>query len=103
MAKDKLTNLFAKTEPSQDPETTPGQPLAMPEDTRKKRKRDATDPIKSYGVGLRASQWVKFFTIAADLGTNYHDLAVYVLTDFIARWERGERPPTETKQVLKRP
>jgi DUF1680 family protein len=47
--------------------------------------------------------WAKFFAIAETLGTNYHDLAVYVLLDFMARWDKGERPPTETKTVLKRP
>ncbi len=98
MAKDTLTNLFAKTS---EPETTPAQPLA--DGVGKRRKRDAGDPITSKGVGLRTSQWVKFFAIADELGTNYHDLAVYILTDFMARWDRGERPPTETKQVLKRP
>lgn len=98
MAKEKLTNLFAKTS---EPETTPAQPPA--DGLGKRRKRDATDPITSKGVGLRQSDWVKFFAIADELGTNYHDLTVYILHDFMARWDRGERPPTETKQVLKRP
>jgi hypothetical protein len=91
-------NLFAKTGTPQ-PAPQPGGPT---DDTRKRRKRDAGDPVKSYGIGLRESEWVKFTAIAGELGTNYHDLGVYVLTDFMARWQRGERPPTETKQVLKR-
>ena len=100
MAKKELIpgGIFAKTS---EPETTPAQPLA--DGLGKRRKRDATDPITSKGVGLRQSDWVKFFAIADELGTNYHDLTVYILHDFMARWDRGERPPTETKQVLKRP
>jgi hypothetical protein len=92
-------NLFAHTTPEPEP-----APQGVAENgLRHRRKRDKTDPVKSYGVGLRASDWKKFFAMAEDLGTNYHDLAVYVLSDFMARWDRGERPPTETKQVLKRP
>lgn len=102
MAKKPLidSNLFARTEP--EAEKAPQAPQAD-NTARKRRKRNANDPITSYGIGLRASQWAGFAAIAAELGTNYHDLGVYVLSDFMARWERGERPPTETKQVLKRP
>jgi hypothetical protein len=92
------TNLFAKTG---TPELAP-QPSGPTDDTRKRRKRDSADPVKSYGIGLRQSDWAKFSAIASELGISYHDLGVFVLTDFMARWERGERPPTETKQVLKR-
>lgn len=82
------TNLFAKTSP--DDQAPP------------RRRRDKNNPIVSKGVGLRADTWAKFSDIAAQLGTGYHDLAVWVLQDFIARWEAGYRPPTETKTVLKR-
>jgi len=102
MAKKALieTNLFAHTEaPTQQP--TAGS-LAE-EGPRKRRKRDKDNPVISYGVGLRSGDWKKFFSIAETLGTNYHDLAVYVLLDFMARWDKGYRPPTETKTVLKRP
>lgn len=91
-------NLFSKTEPA-----AAAQPQAAAADLHKRQRRIVGDPITSKGVGLRTSVWVKFGAVADELGTNYHDLAVYVLTDFLARWDRGERPPTETKQVLKRP
>lgn len=94
------TNLFARTEPTPTPSA---DPLPLPETARKRRRKDASDPIKSYGIGLRSSEWAKFAAIAEQLGQNYHDLGVYVLLDFMARWDRGERPPTETKQVLKMP
>ena len=100
MAKNQLidTDLFKRT--TTVPEIRPGvEPV---DDLRKRRGRNANDPVKSYGVGLRVSQWARFASIANELGTSYHDLAVYILTDFMTRWEKGERPPTETKQVLKR-
>lgn len=103
MAKKELipTGLFSRTDEPKPEPAPAAQPLA--DGIRKRRKRDASDPIKSYGIGLRETEWAKFTAIAAELGINYHDLGVYVLTDFMARWDRGERPPTETKQVLKLP
>lgn len=99
MAKDPLVNpnLFAKTAPAASDQ-------AQPEltDGTQRRKRNAGNPIISRGIGLRKDTWVKFGDIAEQLGTGYHDLAVYVLTDFMARWDAGYRPPTEQKTVLKR-
>ena len=97
MAKKELipTNLFSKTG---DPEP---QPLAD-DPARKRRRKNSGDPVVSKGIGLRQSEWAKFEGMANDLGTNYHDLGVYVIMQFMAAWARGERPPTETKQVLKR-
>ena len=101
MAKKALINpdLFAKTEARPEYKTDT-QAEAGP---RKRRKRDANNPVISYGMGLRSGDWRKFFDIAETLGTNYHDLGVFVLLDFMARWDKGYRPPTETKTVLKRP
>ena len=100
MAKKELINknLFAKTEPQPENQA---EPMAEP-GPKKRRTRDKNNPVKSYGVGLRISEWKRFFAIAESLNTNYHDLAVFVLSDFMDRWEKGERPPTETKTVLKR-
>lgn len=98
MAKKELINsdLFAKTEPKT-------QPTQAATTTQKRRKRDKDNPVISYGVGLRSADWKRFFLIAESLGTTYHELAVYVLLDFLDRWDKGYRPPTETKTVLRRP
>lgn len=81
MAKQKpdMSNLFTKTEPEQP---------------------KADDKIKPVGIGLRESEWDKIETIGAELGVNRHRMAAWALRDFIARWEAGDRPPTETKKVL---
>ena len=99
MAKELNTNLMAKTTKKAPPAAN-AQPAP---EARKRRAKNGDDPIQSKGIGLRESDWAKFAAMADAVGTNYHDLAVYVISDFMARWERGERPPTETKQVLKRP
>jgi len=82
MAKKKpdMSDIFAKTEPEGAAEEQP-------------------DPVKSIGVGLRESEWVKFETVADELGTNRHSLAKYALRDFLRRYEAGEIQ-TETRKTL---
>jgi hypothetical protein len=74
--------LFKKTEPEQ------------PQDADQPK-----DEVKSYGVGLRESEWKQYEAIAAELGQTKHKVAAYALRDFLRRWEAGEIQ-TETKPSL---
>jgi len=71
----------------------------------KKTKRDKEhhDRVKARGVGLRESEWNRLEEIAGELGVTRHNLMLYVLRDFIQRYEAGYRPETETKTTLKMP
>lgn len=61
------------------------------------------DRVKARGVGLRESEWNRLEEIAGELGVTRHNLMLYVLRDFIRRYEAGYRPETETKTTLKMP
>lgn len=76
-----LSNPLAKTEPG------PTQPEVR------------EDPVKSQGVGLKISEWTHFEAIAAELGLTRHKLALWVMRDFMARYDRGEIE-TVTKKRL---
>lgn len=79
------TDLFAKTE-----NTQPAPSEAIGE-----------DPVKPVGIGLRGSEWGALDLIAAQLGVTRHALTLWILRDFIKRFEAGWRPETENKRVLK--
>lgn len=81
----KLDDIFAKTDSG-------GQADQVPEN----------DPVKPIGVGLRASEGERLKAIAAELGENRHALLLWIVREFIRRYDAGERPPTETKNVLKK-
>ena len=68
----KEAGLFEKTESEQPQQESP------------------KDPVKSYGVGLRESEWRKIEAIAAEMGETKHKVAAYALKDFLHRWEAGE-------------
>lgn len=68
----KEAGLFKKTESEQ------------PQEEAKK------DEVKSYGVGLRESEWQQIEFIAADMGVTKHKVAAYALRDFLKRWDAGE-------------
>ena len=57
------------------------------------------DPVKAWGVGLRTSEWERIRAIAKTLDMNPHELAVWALRDFLARYEAGEIP-LQTKPSL---
>lgn len=82
--KQNLTNIFARTQSDQ---AAPDSP--------------ADDPVKPIGVGLRASEGRRLTEIAGELGVNRHALLLWLVRDFIRRYEAGERPETETRRVLK--
>lgn len=73
--------MFSKTESDQPQEAQP------------------KDEVKSYGVGLRESEWKQYEAIAAELGQTKHKVAAYALRDFLRRWDAGEIQ-TETKPSL---
>lgn len=55
------------------------------------------DKIKPVGIGLKASEWQRLEEIAGELGVTRHNLSMYILRDFIRRYEKGERPRTRTR------
>ncbi len=55
-------------------------------------KTEDIDRVKSWGVGLKLSEWARFDELAEELGTTRHKLARYALRDFLRRYERGELP-----------
>lgn len=61
----------------------------------------AEDKMMPIGVGLLHSEGERLKEIAAELGTNRHKLLLFIVRDFMRRYEAGERPPTETRKVLK--
>ena len=79
----------------------------MPEEPIAKRKHGSRminpeDPVSQRGLGMRLSEWEKYQSMADELGlSSVNALAVWVLRDFIKRWDAGERPPTEQRSVLK--
>lgn len=54
------------------------------------------------GVVLTAEQIARLDEIVAELGINRHKVMQYAISEFIRRWDQGERPKTrtETKEVL---
>jgi hypothetical protein len=62
---------------------------------------EVDDPVRSIGVGLKTSEGERLKQIAEELGTNRHGLLLWLVRDFMRRWDEGDRPPTETKRVLK--
>ena len=79
-----MTNPLARTTPAQAADQAP-----------------ADDPVKPIGVGLKHSEGERLKDIAAELGINRHALLLYLVRDFIRRWDAGDRPETETRKVLK--
>lgn len=82
-----LSNIFARTEPDSS-----GPADQVPEN----------DPVKPIGVGLKDSEGKRLTQIAAELGVNRHALLLWLVRDFIRRYDAGERPETETRRVLKK-
>ena len=70
----KEASLFEKTESAQ-PQESPAKPK---------------DEVKSYGVGLRESEWLQIEAIAAEMSITKHAVAAYALKDFLKRWDAGE-------------
>ena len=69
----------------------------QPQDPKKKKK----DPEakRAVGVQLKNKEWDRLAEIAKELGHNRHELTIYILRDFIERYNQGERPKTRTKTV----
>lgn len=78
--KQDLGDIFKRTEPAQPP-------------------TEEADPVTPRGVGLRQSEWAQFNGIARELGMKPHALALWVLRDFIRRYDAGEIR-TQTRKSL---
>jgi hypothetical protein len=57
------------------------------------------DPVKSFGIGLRVSEWEHLEQIAEQLGETRHAVCLWALRDFMRRFEAGEIP-VQTKKTL---
>lgn len=59
------------------------------------------DPIESWGVGMKASEWRDVEKIAAELGTSRHKIAAYGLRYFLSAYHEGKiKPETKKTQTL---
>lgn len=58
-----------------------------------------SDPVRSRGVGLKGSEWEILDNIADEMNTTRHNLTVWIMRDFIRRYNRGEIE-TITKKCL---
>jgi hypothetical protein len=59
------------------------------------------DYVKNRGIALRSSEWAALDSIAESMNLNTNGLVNWILLDFLKKWAKGERPPTETKTTLK--
>jgi len=57
------------------------------------------DPVSSYGVGLRGSEWKRFEEIADILGIKKHAVAAYGLRYFLKHYESGEIQPVQKPRL----
>jgi hypothetical protein len=48
------------------------------------------DPVGSYGVDLRASEWHRLDAIAVEIGVTRHKVATWALRSFLEQYEAGE-------------
>jgi hypothetical protein len=48
------------------------------------------DPVGSYGVDLRASEWQRLDDIAVEMGVTRHKVAASALRSFLKQYEVGE-------------
>jgi hypothetical protein len=85
MAKKKIdmTNIFAKT--------TEAKPEA-PEKVKRP---------KPVSVGLTADELAQVDRAAAELGVTRHAILQVAVRQFLASWDRGERPEISSKIILK--
>lgn len=51
---------------------------------------ELNDPVGSFGVDLRASEWQRFDAIAAEMGLTRHKVATGALRSFLKQYEAGE-------------
>lgn len=79
-------NMFAKTEQA------PMEPVLT---------EPAPDPVRPVGIGLKDSEWQRLEVIADELGVTRHTLSLWILRDFIKRFNAGWRPETDPKRVLR--
>jgi metal-responsive CopG/Arc/MetJ family transcriptional regulator len=61
---------------------------------------ESAEKVNSVGVKLSAAELERLNQIAVELGVNRHALMQFALRDFIARYDRGEKPKTEVKPVI---
>jgi hypothetical protein len=58
------------------------------------------EKVNPVSVKLSSAELERLGEIAAELGVNRHALFQFVIRDFIARYNRGERPKTEVKSII---
>jgi len=90
--------------PTLDPEKAAGlfEKTGEPEQPTQPQEQ-AKDKVYPLGIGLKKSEWTRLQVIADELGVKRHNLAMWVLRDFMRRYDAGERPATTQKTVLKMP
>lgn len=74
--------------------------LYQPTGAGQEQPEAAPDPVRSRGAGLKTSEWDHWHEIAQELGMKPHSLVLYVLRDFMHRYDAGQ-VETETKKRLK--
>jgi hypothetical protein len=65
---------------------------------KKGAKVEKTNPV---GVALTVDEVTRLGVIAGELGVSRHAVLQYAVREFIARYDQGERPKTETKSINK--
>ena len=95
--KRKPLGILARTEPEEQP--TEQAPLRTGKPGRKKKRNYAPDETAPLGVGVTQAEGERLTEIAAALGVNRHSLLVWIVRDFIRRYDEGYRPPTGTKTI----
>lgn len=76
---DDLANYFAKTAPTQA-EPKPGK-------------------VSPVSVALSREELERLTAMAAEINVSRHALLLYIIRDYMRRWQAGERPRKRTKTI----
>lgn len=71
------------------------------EQAKKPKTRTKKQSYKTISVGLTGEELTEVMRIAQELGQPRHAVLKYAITDFIRRYNEGERPEMVTVQKLK--
>jgi hypothetical protein len=76
----------------------------MPKKSNPYAKKDPLQKIQNpLSVKLTGGEVAKLTTVAVDLGVSRHELLRYAIRQFLAGWERGERPRVVSRGVKLEP
>jgi hypothetical protein len=95
---------MAKKPPLEDPfrkTTPPSEPEPRKSGRGRKRTRDyQPDEVAPIGVGLTFAEGERLAEIAKEMGVeNRHYLLLWIVRDFMKRYEEGWRPPSTKKTI----